>query len=353
MASRLARYIVRRREDADRANMLAQARLRESLACLTVDPRYRTPVEARGGADGRRSRLSVILAHRVASQLRFWQDTWLERQFSALPTLRRYVWRTLASVAVAVVCIAIAGIWLTPLALHYSESESAWGVLAFLLMSAVILAILAMGAIAILRLPAEALIAIGVLISPDQPLAGSVLIGLPIAGRVLTEGWASRREKIHGLNHQTGEALDRMVAWLYAVGAVFLAVTIALPQWLTSLLVPLINRFHVADPLYVEVVVACCYVAGILKLADYVFARPIANQVVSDSCAERVAWPRFQQRQHLAAERRWALLTVAIAFLPAALRSTWAPFVGITAVSAGLFIPRMRQWLGGPIGNGQ
>ncbi|MGX7678292.1 hypothetical protein ACSMXN_05285 [Jatrophihabitans sp. DSM 45814] len=105
-----------------------------------------------------------------------------------------------------------------------------------------------------------------------------------------------------------------------------------------------LSHIHKADPEYVEVVVICAMFVGAIGAADHWLARPIVEHASVAGSYEQEYWKDFRDRRELMVEGGWALLVAAIAFVPAALGSSWLPFVAFTAISCALIVPRYRLW---------
>jgi hypothetical protein len=279
-----------------------------------------------------------------------WLDIWAERQFRDTVTPLRYTVRAVLCVAVMVASLAVAA--------HAGVAHKDIGV------GLLVCCVVALFA-SWLAMPLEVLVTssiIGFSVAPGGAFALQLCV-LSLRVRTLCAvASAEHREAKAAVAHRPPKTpADRRA---YVDGSIgrglhFLLLrccigTMVVTGSILALLAGVFGaqlpdrrfaRLHHLDPHYTDIVYSS--VASVIALSAVLWFLygPMQRQAERDGVWSRPEWDNFRKRRDLIVEAVWTLGGVAVAFLPAALDSTWLPFVTLTGAGVLLLTPRVRQWL--------
>ncbi len=315
-----------------------------------------------------------------------WQTLWCERQFNPLPTKWGYCRLIVASVfeTAAVFMFDFAWLPFATAAIKDIDPGNTASLCVATLIMLVTLALQIALLVALLRMPLEALVAVALLLSPEAPSDAALCVVLALVGKAWWTLSRDKRERfakwlrfhlrismtvLRHLRQRNLHALCRLLfrrpegkpvqlpdsraGWpvlrgmlltCFWLGGFPLAAVLALNDF-SLFLSHTVSQVHAVDEIYMQVLIECLGSAVAIALIEFLLGRPARKLAIDVGKYDDPEWVSFRSRRELNVEACWALVTAAVAFLPAALASSWLPFVGLTAVTAALIIPRIRRWV--------
>lgn len=356
-AARTRRFYIRRRRRATEVDDTARHDRLQALTCLTGgDPTH---------AWGR------------------WRTAWLVQQFRPLLNFADYWQRMLRSLGAMAVAIPLIVVFSDTVGRPLTEPGKI-GPMPLLALTLPLLLITYILFFGLFSLPLEVLIAVSLFASPESASDTAWVVFIAAA---LPVGWAASQNERSEISEWMAAAwtqVGRLAAFARAganslarsaqarqafpreprvassgptlaspltsiMWRLFLAwggtlVLLAIGDGIGGAAAQAFQRIHRADPMYTRVSTTCLVVVLVLAAMDRWLAKPLIKQALIKGCYGDESWKSFRERRNLMVEVRWALITATIAFAPAAAQSSWLPFVGITAISAALIVPRIRLW---------